>query len=262
MKRLQGSWQRGRLRWWFLVVLAAYTCMVSAQTPESVFQHANEFYRAGNYQEAVHEYESILQQGIVSADVYYNLGDAYYRSGKLAPAILAFERAARLRPHDADIEHNLKLLYLKTPDRIEPVPDLFLLQWLRTVGSLVSPAVVRGFFLAGWILLFALLSAVALIRSVAMIRMLRISLLVCFIVVVVWGAMLGIQSLQDTSTGQAIVTAQVVTAKSSPDARSVDAFVIHEGLKVKCTDAVGEWVKITLADGKVGWLPAGQCEKI
>jgi hypothetical protein len=198
----------------------------------------------------------------VNADVYYNLGDAYYRSGKLAPAIVAFERAARLRPHDSDIEHNLKLLYLKTPDRIEPVPDLFLLQWMRTVGSLISSATVRGLFLGSWIFLFGVLAAIALIRSAEVVRALRIALLVFFVSVVLWGAMLGIQSLQDTSTGQAIITAQVVTAKSSPDARSVDAFVIHEGLKVKMTDAVGDWVKITLADGKVGWLLAEQCEKI
>jgi len=247
---------------WCFCLLCAAVLPSLAQTPETSFIHANELYRAGNFQEAVKEYESILQQGYVNADVYFNLGDAYYRSGKLAPAIIAFERAARLRPHDADIEHNLKLLYLKTPDRIEPVPDLFLLQWMRTIGSLVLPATVRGLFLASWILLFAVLAAIALIRSAEIVRALRIALFMFFISVVVWGAMLGIQSLQDTSSDQAIITAQVVTAKSSPDARSVDAFVIHEGLKVKITDTVGDWIKITLADGKVGWLLTEQCEKI
>jgi hypothetical protein len=245
-----------------LILLFVSSISLYAQTPDATFIHANELYRAGNYQDAVKEYESILQQDYVNADVYYNLGDAYYRSGKLAPAIVAFERAARLRPHDADIEHNLKLLYLKTPDRIEPVPDLFLLQWMRTIGLLVSPGMVHGLFLASWLLLFGVFAAIAIVRSVEIVRALRIALVVCFISVVVWGAMLVIQSLQDTSSDQAIITAQVVTAKSSPDERSVDAFVIHEGLKVKITDAVGDWVKITLADGKVGWLLAEQCEKI
>ncbi len=245
-----------------LVLVCATATSLNAQTPDTTFIHANDLYRAGNYQDAVKDYESILQQGYVNADVYFNLGDAYYRSGKLAPAIIAFERAARLRPHDADIENNLKLLYLKTPDRIEPVPDLFLIQWMRTVASLVSPATVRGLFLGSWMLLFGALAAIALVRSAEIIRALRLTLLVFLVSVVVWGAMLGIQSLQDTSSDQAIITAQVVTAKSSPDARSVDAFVIHEGLKVKITDIVGEWVKITLADGKVGWLLSEQCEKI
>jgi tetratricopeptide (TPR) repeat protein len=246
---------------WVVLVLSAVFPLY-AQAPDATFLHANELYRAGNYLEAAKEYESIVQQGYVNADVYFNLGDAYYRAGKLAPAIIAFERASRLHPHDADIEHNLKLLYLKTPDRIEPVPDLFLLQWMRTIGALVSPATVRGLFLGSWMLLFGALAAIALVRSAAIVRSLRMALLVFFISVVMWGGMLGIQSLQDSSSDQAIITAQVVTAKSSPDARSVDAFVIHEGLKVKLTDAVGDWVKITLADGKVGWLLAEQCEKI
>ncbi|HVN47842.1 MAG TPA: tetratricopeptide repeat protein [Bacteroidota bacterium] len=245
-----------------LMLLFSGMNSLHAQAPDTLFFQANDLYRAGNFQDAAKNYDSILQQGFVNADVYYNLGDSYYRCGKLAPAIIAFERAARLRPHDADIEHNLRLLYLKTPDRIEPVPDLFLIQWMRTVASLVAPVVVRGFFLASWMVLFGILAGIALVRSVELVRAMRIALLIVFISVVLWGAMLGIQSLQDTSSDQAIITAQVVTAKSSPDARSVDAFVIHEGLKVKLTDAVGDWVKITLADGKVGWLLAEQCEKI
>ncbi len=83
-----------------------------------------------------------------------------------------------------------------------------------------------------------------------------------FVSVILWAAMLGIQSFQETIQDKAIITAQIVTAKSSPDANSVDAFVIHEGVKVKLTDSVADWVKITLADGKVGWIPADRCERI
>jgi SH3-like domain-containing protein len=93
-------------------------------------------------------------------------------------------------------------------------------------------------------------------------RIVRILFFVSFASVVLWAAMLGIQSFQETSQDKAIITAQVVTAKSSPDANSVDAFVIHEGVKVKLTDSVGQWVKITLVDGKVGWIPVDQCEWI
>jgi SH3-like domain-containing protein len=74
--------------------------------------------------------------------------------------------------------------------------------------------------------------------------------------------MMGIQSIQGASHNEAIITTQTVTAKSSPDAKSIDAFVIHEGLKVRLTDSVAGWVKITLADGKVGWINAEECEKI
>lgn len=244
------------------LIIVFSTTRAFAQTPEDAFNRGNELYRAGTYQEAIKEYDSIIKQGYISAEVYFNLGNAYYRMENLAQAILAYERAARLRPRDQDIQHNLKLLNLKTIDRIEPVPELFLVQWMRSVSSLASPETVRTFFIVSWILLFGSLAATYLFVRRGVLRALRIALIVSFIFVILSGLMLGIQSFQNRGPDQAIVTAQTVTAKSSPDEKSVDAFVIHEGLKVKLTDSVGDWVKITLADGKVGWIPAGGCERI
>lgn len=246
-----------------IALIIVFSCKLAfAQTPEDAFNRGNELYRAGKYQEAVKEYDAIIKQGYVSAEVYFNLGNAYYRMENLAQAILAYERAARLRPRDQDIQHNLKLLNLKTIDRIEPVPELFLVQWMRSVSSLASPETVRIFFIVSWILLFGSLAAMYLFVRRGVLRVFRIVLIVSFIFVVLSGIMLGIQSFQSRGPDQAIVTAQTITAKSSPDEKSVDAFVIHEGLKVKLTDSVGDWVKITLADGKVGWIPTGGCDRI
>ena len=99
--------------------IVLFSCTVLAQTPKDAFNRGNELYRAGKYQEAVKEYESIIKQGKFSAELYFNLGNAYYRDRQLARAILSYERAAQLHPNDPDIEHNLKLAYLKTVDRIE-----------------------------------------------------------------------------------------------------------------------------------------------
>jgi len=233
-----------------------------AQTPEDVFNRGNELYRAGKYQDAAQEYERIIKQGYSSAELYYNLGNAYYRNEQLARAILSYERAAQLHPNDPDIIHNLKLVYLKTIDRIEPVPEMFFIQWMRAVGSLISPEIMRFLFILSWVLLFGSLATMYLILRPDILRVARIIFFVSFVSVVLWAAMLGIQSFQETTRDKAIITAQIVTAKSSPDAKSVDAFVIHEGVKVKLTDVVGDWVKITLVDGKVGWIPAEQCERI
>jgi tetratricopeptide (TPR) repeat protein len=244
---------------WLALVLG---CCAFAQTPEDAFNRGNEFYRAGKYREAAKEYESIIRQGYVSAEVYFNLGNAYYRMENLAQAILAYERAARLKPNDPDIQHNLRLLNLKTIDRIEPVPELFLIQWMRSVSSLASPETARGFFVVSWIALFGSLAAMYFFVRREFLRALRIALIVSLVFVVLSGAMLGLQAMRSKAPEQAVITAQTITAKSSPDEKSVDAFVVHEGLKVKLTDSVADWVKITLADGKVGWIPAGDCEKI
>jgi hypothetical protein len=153
-------------------------------------------------------------------------------------------------------------VYLKTIDRIEPVPEMFFIQWMRAAGSLISPETVRFLFILSWVLLFGSLAMMYFILRPDILRVARIIFFVSFVSVVLWASMLGIQSFQETTQDKAIITAQIVTAKSSPDAKSVDAFVIHEGVKVKLTDLVGDWVKITLVDGKVGWIPADQCERI
>ncbi len=244
------------------LLVAGAALPVAAQTPADLFTRGNDLYRAGQYDRAATEYENILKQGYVSAAVYFNLGNAYYRQNRLGLAILAYERAARLAPGDADIRHNLRLLNLKTVDRIEPVPELFLIQWMRSVAALTTPATAMALFLAGWGLLFVSLATLYLVARPAIVRALRWTALAGLLFGVVGGGLVGLQRLQDTTHDEAIVIASVVTAKSSPDDHSVDAFVIHEGLKVKSTDAVGDWVKITLPDGKVGWVRAEECQRI
>jgi hypothetical protein len=249
---------------WILVggIIALLKYTVSAQTPDDAFSRGNELYRAGKYQEAVKEYESIIKQGRFSAELYFNLGNAYYRDNQLARAILSYERAALLHPNDPDIEHNLKLAYLKTVDRIEAVPDMFLIQWMHAVGALIPPETVRVIFVFSWVLLFGSLAAMYLVLLPGVLRAVRRLFFIACVVVVLCVVMLGIQSFRDTAQDKAIIVAQTVTAKSSPDAKAVDAIVIHEGVKVKLTDSVGDWVKVTLVDGKIGWILAEQCERI
>ena len=252
-----------RAQWILIAGFSALLATVGwAQTPEDVFNRGNELYRAGKYQDAAQEYERIIKQGYSSAELYYNLGNAYYRNEQLARAILSYERAAQLHPNDPDITHNLKLVYLKTIDRIEPVPEMFFIQWMRAVGSLISRETVRFLFILSWVMLFGSLAMMYLVLRPDILRIARSIFFVSFVSVVLWAAMLVIQSFQETTQDKAIITAQIVTAKSSPDDKSVDAFVIHEGVKVKLTDLVGDWVKITLVDGKVGWIPSEQCERI
>lgn len=252
-----------RIQHILIVLVLLYSAgVIQAETPEDIFNRGNEMYRAGKYQDAVKEYERIHNEGYTSAELYYNLGNAYYRNRQLARAILSYERAARLDPNDPDINHNLRLVYLKTVDRIEPVPEMFFIQWMRAAGSLVSPAAVKFLFVFSWILLFGSLVVMYFVLRPDVIRISRIVFFLSFASFIIWAVMLGIQTFQETTKEKAIITAQVVTAKSSPDINSLDAFVIHEGIKVKLDDSVADWVKITLADGKVGWIPADQCERI
>jgi len=190
------------------------------------------------------------------------LGNSYYRLGKIAPAILAYERALRLQPNDADIKHNLDLVNLRTVDRIEPLPDLFFIQWLRSLSAVVPLHTTVWLFAACWALLFAGLAALYLLGQSFALKLARFVALVALIALIPLAALMITQVADSRARNDAIVTVSVVTAKTSPDTQSVDAFVVHEGLKVRLSDAVEGWVKIVLADGKVGWIRATDCDRI
>lgn len=245
----------------FLVLLMMVPVSSWTQTVGDLFNGGNDAYRSGKFQEAVSAFESIIQQGFVSPEVYFNLGNAYYRQGMMARAILAYERALRLAP-DPDIGHNLRLANLRIVDRIEPVPELFLVGWIRAVTNLLPLSTNVRIVLFAWIVLFSSLALAYGVRRPFAVRIARWCVPGSLIVVVLFGAVLGVQAVRFNDRSEAIVMSRVLTAKNSPDPQSVDAFVLHEGLKVKVSDQVAEWVKITLADGKVGWIHSGDCERI
>ena len=242
--------------------LGAFSFSVLAQTAIDEFERGNVFYREGKFEQAAGAYEAILKQGLASPAMYFNLGNSYYRLGRTAPAILAYERAMRLRPSDPDIKHNLALVNLKTVDRIEPLPELFFIEWLHTVSSFVPLRTTVWLFAFGWLIMFCSLGALYLLTNQNAQRLLRILMITAFVALIPIGVLLATQVADSRIRNDAIVTASVSTAKTSPDAQSLDAFVIHEGLKVTLSDSVGEWVKIVLADGKVGWIRSRDCERI
>lgn len=243
-----------------IVVLGLQTAV--GQSTLEQFNRGNDYYRAGKFAEAAAQYQEIINQGMVSAEVYFNLGNSYYREEKIAQAILAYERAQRLKPGDADIAHNLRLVNFKTTDRIDPVPDLFIIQWMRAYSAFIPVQTALRSLIIGWIAFFISLAGVYVVRSGTVVRFLRWIVLAAIVVVLLSGGTIAIHSMLSLDNDQGIITASVVTAKSSPDEQSIDAFVAHEGLKVKMSDTLGDWVKITLADGKVGWIHTQQCERI
>ena len=245
-----------------LVVVCAGFGSVYGQSATELFNKGNEYYRGGKFAEAANEYQQIVDQGLVSSAVYFNLGNAFYRQGNIAQAILAYERAQRLSPGDPDIAHNLRLVDLKTLDRIEPVPELFVIEWLRAYAAFVTAQTAFPLLLGGWVLFFLSLAGIYVLRHAGVVRLLRWTVLAAVVVLAFSGSTLGIHTMLSRDNDQAIVTAPVVTAKSSPDEQSVNAFVAHGGLKVRVSDNLGDWVKITLADGKVGWIHTQQCERI
>jgi len=218
------------------------------------FSHANELYRAGKYAEAATAYGEIVANGYESPALYYNLGNARYKTGDIPGAILNYERAKRLAPGDEDILHNLRLANLRIIDNIEPVPRLFFIDWWE---GLIGSASASGW---GGLAIGVLWAAVLLLAGYRLSRgplAQRIFLLsgVAAIAVSVFAFTAGaIQGGRESSEREAILFTPSVPVKSAPESQSTDLFVLHEGVKVDLLDSVGEWSKIRLGDGKVGWL--------
>jgi tetratricopeptide (TPR) repeat protein len=243
-----------------LVVICAG--FAAAQSPESMFQQANQLYQQGKVVEAKDLYETILRNGNVSGDLCYNLGNAYYKAGNIPRAILFYERALRLIPNDDDLRHNLQLANLMITDRIEPAPKLFIWEYWDGLKDLFSVRSATWFAYLGYLLVVVSIVAFVLARRYALRKAALIVGGVSGVLFLLCLTLFFAKVSDVNRTDEAILQSGIITVKNSPDAKSSDAFVLHGGVKVKIVDRVGDWVKIRLVDGKVGWMEVTAAETI
>ena len=242
----------GLLLGWFLPLCAQ----------ESTLKEAEEAYAKEDYTQAIELYESVLKSYGESAMVYYNLGNAYYKAGKVAPAILNYERALLLNPGDSDTRFNLQVARQKTVDKIEPIGEFFLTRWIGTVEDVYSADGWAKWGVASFVLFIGCL---VLFFFSKWIRLKKIGFFagICFLLISLV-ANLFADGQQDKllHRADAIVFASTVTVKSSPDASGTDLFILHEGTKVTIKSTLGEWSESQLEDGNVGWMPSKEIQQI
>lgn len=233
-----------------------------AQSPDKVFDQGTESYQRGDYSAARGLYESILKNGYEGADLYYNLGNTYYRLRDIGKAIVNYERAIRLSPNDDDLRHNLELANLMVADKIEPTPRLFVWDYWDSLKSSFSLTSLAWTAYAFFLLLFGALTGVVVGRAYWLRKIMMVTGGLSLVLLVLATTLLaGKLSMLDREDF-AVVTGAIATVKNSPDPKSSDAFVLHPGVKIQITDRVNTWVKIRLADGKVGWMQSDAAEII
>ena len=232
-----------------------------ATAQDADLQAAEKAYADGNYADAASRYEALIKSRGDAAEVYYNLGNTYYKLGRIAPAILNYERALAMNPGDGDTRFNLEMARLRTEDRIEST-DGFLSRGLRSVQRLLSVdawaavALVAFVAFAGCLILFFFSKWVRL-RKTGFYLGILLLLVTVLANVCAWGGRRDL-IVRDA----AIIFAPTVTVKSSPDRSGTDLFLLHEGTKVTIKNALGEWYEIRLGDGKEGWIPSKDLERI
>ena len=234
----------------YLLLTPSLLTPSSAQTKAE----ADSSYVRGQYQQAITQYEALLKQG-ASADLYYNLGNAYYRTENIPEAVLNYERALLLSPGDHDIRFNLQIARSKTFDKIVPESEMFFVTWYRSLVSMMSVdawarTALVSLALTIILLLVYLFSERIWLRKAGFFGGVALLLLFVGANIFAW------QQKKDLLNRKgAIIFAPSVTVKSTPAANGTDLFILHEGTKVVITDgSMKEWKEIRLADGKEGWI--------
>jgi len=236
-----------------LLILLSIAGLIKAD-PASIMQTANEYYKNNRYQLAIEEYNKLLLDGYEGTSLYYNLGNAHYRLGKIGYAILYYEKALKLSPNDEDVKHNLALSRLNLKDKVDSLPPFFIFSLWE---GLLAAFSVSGWSIIVYILfIFVLIASIAYFfsRSVTEQRIAFFSGVGMTVFLIISIVLLGVKMNKEYNLKDGIVIVKSITVKSSPDNSSKDEFQIHEGIKVRLEDRVDDWVKIRLDDGKIGWI--------
>ena len=237
-----------------ILLLIFISLSIAKADVNSVMQKGNEFYKNNQYQLAIDEYNKLIKQRYEGTSVYYNLGNAHYRLGKIGFAILYYEKALKFSPSDEDIKHNLALARLGMIDKVDTLPPFFIFN--------IWEGVFASFSVTGWtiiayivfILLLLCILAYFFSRSAVQQRVSFFSGVGFLVLLLLTIVLLTVKMNKEFNVKDGIIVEVSVTVKSSPDNSSKDEFIVHEGLKVRIEDKVDNWVKIRLDDGKIGWI--------
>ena len=236
-----------------------------AQAPVEIVTKAkaDSAYINNDYSSAVYLYENILANQGESADIYYNLGNSYYKMDNIAKAILNYEKALVLNPGNGDIRFNLELAQSKTVDKVTPMSEVFLVTWMKDLTNTMSEKGWAKMGIITFILMLLMLALYFFSKKIALKKVGFISAVCLLLVCIVANVFASTQKNEAQSHGTAIIMAPSVTVKSTPNEGGTDLFILHEGRKVNIKDnTMREWKEIQLEDGNAGWVPASVVEII
>lgn len=227
---------------------------------------AIEAYRNQEYKQSIELYEALVASGLEenreSAQIYFNLGNAYFRDHQLGKAILNYERAHLLAPGDADIRHNLRFANNHTEDRITPASNLFLTNWFNGVRDLFSSNTWARLAVLFFVLLIVCVTLFLFVRVMLVRKIAFYTGLALLLFVGIANAFAFSQKRERVHREYAIVMAGAARANASPDENSNLLFELHEGTKVKIKSSDGDWYEIEIANGSVGWTSKKNVEII
>ncbi len=223
---------------------------------------ANSLYAKGDYTNAAKQYEKILSENKVAPELYFNLGNAYYKSNEIGRSILNYERALRLSPSFDDARFNLELAQLKVVDNIVPSQTFFIGRWIQNLIKLL-PSNEWMFSSFGVFILCLFFVFLFIFGPSRFVRKMSFNFALALLALTLISlTFAGVRRNQMYNHSEAIVMTGVISVKSSPDKSGTDLFQLHEGAKVSIKSTLGSWTEIKLANGSIGWVEQTNIERI
>ena len=243
-------------------VIIRNTEFSSSKLEDATKSEGDSAYIRNDFASAIQIYESLLRKG-EAADVYYNLGNSYYKVNEIAKAILNYERALLLQPGNGDIRANLEIARSKTVDKVETVPEVFFVTWTKALINSMSVDAWAVCGVVSFLLLIVSLYFFIFSKQVVLKKVGFITGIVFLIVVVMTNVFAFKQKKELLDRDSAIIMNPSVTVRSTPSENGTSLFILHEGHKVDIKDSsMKDWKEIRLEDGKVGWVPVSSIEII
>ena len=244
----------------FLVIILIPRLALAQEKAEDKFFQANKFYSEGEYQKAISIYNEIIASGVKAGNIYYNLGNAYFKLGERGKAILNYERALKLIPRDEDLCSNLKFVR-STLEEAQPKNNL---RWFEkayvSFRNIMPVNIWAALLFVNYLILF-----IIIILSIFITRFRKVArglALSWFILTVLsFGFMMGKRRDAELNK-EGVIVAEEAEVRYSPSFSGVVAFKLHEGMKVSIIRREGDWYQIRLSRDKSGWAEKGTIEAI
>ncbi|RMH71767.1 MAG: tetratricopeptide repeat protein [Gemmatimonadetes bacterium] len=238
-----------RLIWVVFFIMVGRATATEALLAE--LEKANQLYEAEQYEAAIEHYQAIIAQGIENPLVYYNLGNAFFKSNQLGNAILSYERARRLAPRDEDILVNLEFTRAQIVDRVELPDEGFL---INSYHFLLTRFTVNEVLRVGYVIYLLLILNMALWILVRRFRRWLVYPLVLFFVLTLMVGGFCYLKIQHDQVPTAVVMVTQTNVMTGPGENLQVAFKVHEGTILSILETRGEWVEVVLAGKLRGWV--------
>jgi len=245
-----------------LIIILIFSQQAFTQEQEEKFRQGAEYFSTGSFEKALDIWTSLYKTGYRSAELNYNIGNAYFKMNNIPGSILYYERASLLKPADEDIIYNLQIARTLVVDRFEEIPELFFVSWYNFMSLVLPSNTWARISIATFILCLIFLS-LYFYSSKYSLKVLGFWLALLMVIVTLSSLALTIRNKNLVYfSREAIIFSPLVNGKSSPDNSGTDLFLLHEGTKVTVEDEVGEWFEVRLSDGNKGWIPSNSLEII